>query len=129
MISFGVSPNVANIGSITTYTIWFVIVNKLGTDSFFTINFPSQIKLTVGSSACTLTNTGIVSSCAVDSSSSIKVDLDSTINSGVNMTLTITFVINPLTTTPTDSFVIRTYYMDSLSLVDQLTSGLIVNPI
>lgn len=104
-------------------------MNKLGTDSFFTINFPSQIKLTVGSSACTLTNTGIVSSCAVDSSSSIKVDLDSTINSGVNMTLTITFVLNPLTTTPTDSFVIRTYYMDSLSLVDQLTSGLIVNPI
>lgn len=129
MISFGVSPNIANIGSVTIYNIWFVLVNKLGTDSFFNINFPSQIKLTLGSSVCTLTNSGIVSSCLVDSSSSIKVDLDSTINSGVNMTVTVTFVVNPLTTTPTDSFIIRTYFMDNLSLVDQLTTGLIVNPI
>ena len=129
IINAGVSANPLNIGSVTTYNIWFVTVNRLVAGSYFKIMFPAQIKLNQTTSVCTLTTNGVVSNCVPDTLTSIKVTLSSVVNAGTNLTLTITLITNPLTTVPTDSFIIRTYYLDDLTLVDQLTSNLTITAI
>lgn len=53
-------------------------------------------------------------------------DINTQVPPSTNLSLTINSVINPSTTTPTSSISIYTYYEDSLSIVDQLTSGFIV---
>lgn len=120
----GLKATVTSIGSVTTYTLWFVTVNKLTSESFIQITFPTQINLTVNQSSCLVSNPLILYQCVVGSITSIKVLLDSNLNPGTNLSFTITKVTNPMTTVPTDSFTIRTYYMDEASLVDQLNNGL-----
>ena len=119
---FGVTASNTSINAVTRYTLWFRSVNQLISTSFIIVNFPSTINL-VGSS-CSLS--GIASTCIVNNISTITIDINTIVPAGTNYTIVINSVTNPATTTTTSSFVIYTYYQDSISLVDQLLSGLTV---
>ena len=119
---FGVTASNTSINAVTRYTLWFRSVNQLISTSFIIVNFPSAINL-VGSS-CSLS--GIASTCIVNNISTITIDINTIVPAGTNYTIVINSVTNPATTTTTSSFVIYTYYQDSISLVDQLLSGLTV---
>jgi hypothetical protein len=120
----GVNAQVPNIGSVTTYELWFLPVNRLISGSYIIITFPSQTSIDTTSGACSLTTSGILFSCSITSATSIRMNLNSIANAGTNLTLTVSRVTNPLLTSPTSSFSIKTYYSDDLTLVDQLTTGM-----
>ena len=65
-----------------------------------------------------------MSSCTILSTTSIKVIFNSNVIAATNITINVLQVNNPMTTVPTDSFSIQTFYQDSSTLVDQLTTGL-----
>lgn len=77
-------------------------------------------------SSCTINNNGVSGSCVVVSASLITITLSQVVNSGTNLTFTVTKVTNPLLTSPSSSFTIYTYYIDDTGLVDQLISGLTI---
>lgn len=107
--SANISISNSSINAIATYNIWFVTVNTLIVSSFVVINFPTAISL-IGST-CSLTN--INSLCTVTNASSVNVVLNTVVSATTNLTLVISSVTNPPTTTPTPSITITTYYLDS----------------
>jgi len=121
----GVKPQLTTIGSVTSYDLWFVTINKLISGSYINITFPAETQVNTTTSTCTLNN-GITSTCVVVSANLIKVTLSQTVSSGTNLSLAVTKVTNPLLTSPSSSFVINTYYVDDQSVVDQLSTGLTV---
>jgi hypothetical protein len=60
--SSGISLSVTNINSVSSYTVWFLTVNQLVSNSFILVNFPVDVKIASGS-ACTLT--GGSSKCTI----------------------------------------------------------------
>lgn len=118
----GVSAAVTSIGSKTTYSLWFKTINRLISNSFVIVTFPSEISLNTSTSVCTATS----GTCAIQNSSALKVTLSSIVTAATNISISITNVANPLTTTPTSSFSIVTYYDSATSIVDQLNTGLIM---
>lgn len=53
--------------------------------------------------------------------------MSQTINPSTNLTLTVTRVTNSLLTSPSSSFLINSYYLDDLSIVDQLLTGMTIS--
>jgi hypothetical protein len=84
------------------------------------------VQLSLTNSTCSLTNSGISSRCTIASTTSLKVNLDSIVNPAINLTLSINKVVNSLLTAPSSTFMIKTYYSDDTSLVDQLITGLTI---
>lgn len=122
MVESGVSATNTSINAVSRYTVWFRNINRLISTSFIIINFPPQITLAPGTSTCSLT--GISSNCVINNASMLTVDINTVVVGGTNFSIVVNGVNNPSTTTPTSSFSIYTYYEDSLSLVDQLLTGL-----
>ena len=120
--SGGISVTNTSLNAITTYNIWFITVNTLVVSSFIIVSFPSTISL-VGST-CSLAN--INSLCTVTNATAINIVLNTVVSGNTNISITISSVTNPVTTTPTSSISIVTYYNDIDSVVDMLTTGLIV---
>lgn len=56
----------------------------------------------------------------------LTVDINTVVAAGTNFTVVVNGVSNPTTTTPTGTFTIYTYYEDTISLVDQLLTGLTI---
>lgn len=112
-----------SINAISKYTISFKTTNRLITTSFVVIVLPASLAIYAGTT-CSLT--GFASTCAINSTLTLTVDINTIINAGSNLTVVINAVTNAATTTPTSSITITTYYEDTQSVVDQLTSGLTV---
>jgi len=122
IVSYGMNIATTSINALTGYTVWFVTINQLVIGSYIVVVFPSEVSLL--GSTCSLASFSSV--CVVNNSTSLTVTLNTLASSNTNMTITISSVSNPATTTPTGSLIITTYYMDNQSVVDQLVSGLIV---
>lgn len=113
--------------SVGSSTFSFIIVNALISDSYAVIQFPAEMSV-ISTSTCT-TSFG---SCSINSNT-VTLDLNASYAAGTNLSVSLSQVRNPLTTLPTSTFSISTYYNSSDSLVDQMTTGLtftaIPNPI
>lgn len=83
---------------------------------------PSQLSTTA--SVCSLLN--ITSSCTVTNQSVFTIVINAAIAAQTNITIQLTNFLNPITTTPTSSFIIKTYYQNLNQLVDQLLANLTV---
>lgn len=114
--------NPQNANKLSQYTISFISVNNLISGSFITVLFPPETTLNSNSS-CTST-LGVCS--ANSSTNSINITLSASVAKTSNVSIVITNVMNPYTTTTTSSFKIYSYYNSSDSMVDILESGLTV---
>jgi hypothetical protein len=114
LVQFAISSNNTSINQLAIYKLWFIIINKLKTNSVILLKLPNQLNtlgLTCAFSAA--------SSCAILNSSFIRVVLTVTaLNPGTNLSITLTNILNPVTTTPTSSFSIFTYYYNESTPVD-----------
>jgi len=123
--SSGISVTNTSIGATTQYAIWFQTVNKLISGSFIQLVFPSSLPLTTGTTTC---SSSISGTCSVVNTTTIVLTLTASINGLTNVSVNVNNINNPTTTTPTSSITVTTYYSDITSIVDQITSGIIVTP-
>jgi hypothetical protein len=56
----------------------------------------------------------------------INLALNASVNALTNISVILSNMVNPTTTTPTSSILVTTYYSDINSVVDQISSGLSV---
>jgi hypothetical protein len=123
MSSYNVSVSNTSIGATTQYVIWFQTINKLVSGSFIQIIFPSSLPITLNQTVCSISVTG---TCSYTNTTAINISLTASVNALTNISVTLNNMVNPTTTTPTNSITVTTYYSDITSIVDQITSGLTV---
>lgn len=104
--------------AIGQFSVSFTSANALVQGSFAVLQFPTEMSIATASTCST--NVG---SCFF-SGNTVTINVQSAVAGGSNITTVLSLVQNPLTTTPSSTFSISTYYDTSDSLVDQLTSGL-----
>lgn len=111
-----------NANQISTYSLSFTTINNLVLNSFVVIKFPPEIKVNSNSTCVSLVGT-----CSADPNlQSINLSLNSALAAPYSVGVNITNVLNPYNTIPSSSFTISSYYNNSDSLVDTLTSGLTI---
>jgi hypothetical protein len=111
----------ASIGLVSNLSLAFTSVNALVSGSSIVVAVPAEVAL----SNATTCSCSIASTCALLNSTSIVVTLSAILLvKGSNISIVINGVINPATTTTTSSFAITSYYANTSTPVDTLSSGL-----
>jgi len=107
------------INTVTAYTLSFTSVNTLIAGSLILITIPTETFLQV-SSSCTCS---IASTCVVYNTTSLLITINSiVVVASTNITTTINNILNPVTTTPSSSFAISTFYYNFSTPVDILSA-------
>lgn len=115
-----VSATNTSMGIITNLSFVFTTNNTLISNSKIILILPSQIG-TTNSSTCVCS---VSSTCTLYNSTSFLVNINAGIVPGsTSITLTLNNVINPLTTTPTSSFSLTTYYYNLSTPTDVLSTS------
>ena len=98
------------------------MVNQLKSGSQVVVEVPAEISLTGGS--CLVVDVG--STCAINNGTHLTATLSTVLAAATNVTIRVSSVTNPATTTTTGSLLITTYYEDTQSVVDELKTGVTV---
>jgi len=120
IISAVVTALNSSIGVTTNMTLSFTTINTLILNSKIIVTLPIEITST-NSSSCIA---NISSTCTVLNSTSFFVNINvAAILKGSTISITMNNVTNPSTTTPTSSFSLTTYYYNTSTPTDVMTSG------
>lgn len=90
LYNVAVTPTIAEVNAITTYTIVLTIKNKLQLSSFINVVFPSQIAIQVGTASCSISS----HTCTVVSSQNVSVSVLSAIAANTVLTVVVNNVKN-----------------------------------
>lgn len=102
----------------SSYNLSFTTINAISGLGIITVVFPLEVTLSTTSSVCTTS----YFSCSVNSTA-ITVKTGSVVAAGTNVSISVSNIANPVTTTPSSPFQISTYFSATDELVDQLLTG------
>jgi hypothetical protein len=107
-------------GATNNQTLTFTTINNLVANSKIIVNLPVEI-VSTNASSCVAS---VSSTCVLFNSTSFLVNINTAaLIKGSSISITMNNVINPTTTSPTSTYTLTTYYYNTSTPTDVLSSG------